>query len=73
MPIVTASSAASKVRVLCGSSYQNAWCSYEWHVLQPFDRWLKKSSIEIDRKVPGRLAVNGKSAFYRRLVEKAKG
>jgi len=39
---------ASVSSVLCGIARIKRWCSYEWHVLQPFDRWFEKVVHRID-------------------------
>jgi ribosomal protein L20 len=52
-------------------AYQ-CWCSSKRFVLQPYDRWLEKAQVIIDRRVLADIAMHDAVAFAA-LAEKAKG
>ncbi|BDE25254.1 hypothetical protein OCUAc20_37540 [Acinetobacter baumannii] len=52
-------------------AYQR-WCSSKRFVLQPYDRWLEKAQVIIDRRVLADIAMHDAVAFAA-LAEKAKG
>lgn len=51
-------------------AYQR-WCSSKRFVLQPYDRWLEKAQVIIDRRVLADIAMHDAVAFAA-LAEKLK-